>query len=181
MTGHRNDQAHRTWALWLNLIAPGAGLAILRREWLGLAAALLFALLAQVALWGLLVIPASIPTGLSVAAGVGAATVWLGAQRISRSRAQVVLGAKARQEIDLLSDRASEAMKHGRLADARDLLTLALAIDDEHLGLHLEWARLMTLTSELRAARRAWRRVIQLDTTGRHRSEAIAAMNQMSS
>ena len=40
-------------AIWMNLLVPGTGLILLRREWLGLAMAMLFCVCAQVGLWGM--------------------------------------------------------------------------------------------------------------------------------
>ena len=65
-------------AILLNVLVPGSGLVILRREWLGLCLALLYGLLAQTALWGVWLIPISIPRLVVVGSAISAAAVWAG-------------------------------------------------------------------------------------------------------
>ena len=164
------------WALGLNLIAPGVGSVVLRREWLGLALALLFALLGQVALWGLWITPATAPYALSVAAGVGAGVVWAGAQWLAWSHARKMPDVSALGELDRLRSQADEALAEQRLEEARNLLQIALAINDEDPELHARWGRLMGLTGHRRAARKAWRTVLKLNPNKVQRDEATAAL-----
>ena len=103
MTQDPRDRVRRIRALALNVIAPGVALVILRREWLGLTVALLFTLLAQVALWGLLLLPAGIPVEWSVVSGIAAGVVWVGAQWLGWASARTVHATNSRNEAGRLS------------------------------------------------------------------------------
>jgi len=165
-----------TRALVLNLFVPGAGLIVLRREWLGLAAAALFALLGQIALLGLLLLPATIPPWLTTLGCAGAATVWLGAQFLLGARARALGGDAATEQIALLLQRADQTIASQAYAETEAILRLALAINDEEPTVNIRWAQLMTLMGRFRQARRAWRRVLSLDRTGVHRRTALEAL-----
>jgi hypothetical protein len=68
-------------ASWLlNLILPGAGLIVRRREWLGFSLALVFGICGNVALAGWLIAPAAVPGGLTLLAFVLSGLIWLSAQ-----------------------------------------------------------------------------------------------------
>lgn len=173
------DQSRRWWALGLNLIAPGAGLVVLRREWLGLSLAVLFVLLAQVALGGFLLFPAVLPRTITIVSAAIAAGVWFSAQWLGVVRARAVLGSEAQHGVEVLRDRAAEALAQHRFAEARELLRLALSINDENLEVHVLWARLMTLTGQFRRARRAWQSVLRLDEGDAHHEEALNAIDDL--
>ena len=68
------------FAIILNLVAPGAGLIVLRREWLGTLLAAFFTALSLVGLWGWLIIPLVIPTWLVGGSLVGAGLLWTWSQ-----------------------------------------------------------------------------------------------------
>jgi hypothetical protein len=162
----------------LNLIAPGAGLVIVRLDALGIATAVLFAVFAQVALTGLFIAPVIIPSILSIAAVVAACAVWLIAQWLLWREARVVFGAGGERQLDLLRESIAGAVKDGRYTEACDLLELAIRIDDEDLDLHLQMARFASRAGQPKVARRAWRRVIRLDKVGRYRAEALGALRE---
>lgn len=134
--------------------------------------AVLFAVLAQLAVMGLFVIPAHIPPTLAYGASVGAAATWSIAQWAGWRQARLVLGPANRRELQLLHDAVAAALDEHRFPDAEDLLRVAMRIDDEDVRLHLLRARLAMLTDRVDIARVAWRRVTQLDTAGKHREEA---------
>ena len=68
-------------------------------------------------------------------------------------------------------------MEDGRFSEARELLQIALAMNDEDLEVHVLWARLLTLTGKFDEARPAWERVIRLDEDGVYRVEAVEAVD----
>ena len=177
----QHHRARRVCAFAANLIAPGAGLVILRRDALGVSLVVLFAILAQVAIWGILLVPSSIPDPVSVAAFVGAGVVWLAAQWMAHNQARRALGVEVERELALLRDRVARAIEDERFADARDLLGIGLQINDEDLDLNVQTARLLMLDGQLPEARRAWRRVVDLDRAGQYREEAKAALEQCAS
>lgn len=174
-------RTRRRWALVLNAVAPGVGLVVFRREWLGLAIALLFSLLAQVALWGWWITPATIPVLVSAAAGVAAGVVWAGAQWLACMYARRMPGVSAAQELKRLQSQADQAAAHERFDEARDLLQMALTINDDDVELQVRWARLMSLTGDARAARSAWKTVLKLDAPRPYRTEAAAAVERLAS
>ncbi len=75
-----NPRGPLSAALILNLLLPGTGLILRRREWLGLALSLLFGICCNVALAGRLIAPAAIPGWLTMLAIVMAAATWLWGQ-----------------------------------------------------------------------------------------------------
>ena len=173
------NRALRFWPLGLNLLAPGAGLVILRREWLGLLLATSFALAAQIALWGLFIVPATVSRPVALVAGIGAGVVWLVSQRLTLKRAWLVLHDDVAGDMDLLRDGAERAVDEGRFADAGELLRQAMALDDRDPAVRSQWARLMALTGRFGEARRAWRSVVRLDPDHDRRSEAIMALESL--
>ena len=76
-----------------------------------------------------------------------------------------------------LVERAAEAVARRAYAEATELLQVAMTLDDEDLPASIRWAELMTLMGRFGQARRAWRRVLQLDrSSGRRRRQALEAL-----
>lgn len=165
--------------LWFNLVAPGSGLIVLRREWLGLTLSFLFVLLAQIGVVGLLLWPATIPNRLARVAAVLAAVIWSGSQWLLLRRRRSATGDAAEREIRLLCQRASDALGGGRLAEAGDWLRAALKINDEHLLANRKWAELAARTGRTHEAVGAWRRVLQLERDPVARIEAGSAIEKL--
>lgn len=149
-------------APWLNALVPGAGLILLRREWLGLLLALLFGLCAQIGLWGLFIVPASVPRWVTVAALVGAGLAWVCAQYTLVVQLRRSFGPGTTREVERLCQQAEEAIGGGDYDTAKELLLVALTLNDEDPGANVQWARLMTALGHVHRARRAWARVVQL-------------------
>ena len=173
------DRTRKLVALGLNAVAPGAGLIVLRREYLGMVLALLFVVLLQLSLWGLFIIPEEF-TKVATWAGVAATGgVWLAAQGMVVARVRAVLGTEARLQQQVLLAQADLDLEQVRLGDARELLLIALALNDEDPQAKRLWAKLMTLTGNLQAARRAWVAVLKLDREGEFLEEADAALEEL--
>ena len=68
----------------LNVILPGAGLILARREWLGFLLAIVFGICGNVALAGWLIAPAAIPPWLAGLATIMALLSWIVAQVMLR-------------------------------------------------------------------------------------------------
>jgi len=175
----RVDRVRGLWAIGVNMIAPGAGLAILRREWFGLTIAVLFALLAQTAAYGLLIDPTAVRDDVAKACVVAAGAVWFVAQGLTIARMRRVLGARSRREIAVIVEQVSEALAARRFADAIDLLNVALCVNDESIDLRVALARVLTLTGRFDDARSAWEAVLDLDVDGAYRAEATTAMDRL--
>ena len=169
------------WAVALNLVVPGAGLIILRREWLGFALALLFWVLAEMGLVGWLLVPAMIPGWVSGVALAGGGSVWGWSQWLLVRRMRTSCGEAAARELALLGRRSDEAVAGNDLSEARDLLRAALTINDEHVATNVRWAELMARMGRLGEASKAWRRVLQLDGDGEGRRKAAEALAAFSS
>jgi len=172
-------RGHGKWsAVVLNLLVPGAGLVILRREWLGLCLALLYGLLVQSTLWGVWLIPMSIPRGVVVASAMAAASVWVGAQWLLIQRWRLVTAPEVELEIDSLLARADSTLESGDLESVRRILLVARALNDEHVGVNIRWGRVMQRMGRLHHARATWQRVLRLrpsDDEHRQAREALAA------
>lgn len=166
-------------AILLNVLVPGSGLVILRREWLGLCLALLYGLLAQTALWGVWLIPISIPRLVVVGSAISAAAVWAGAQWLLIQRWRLVAAPEVELELERLLAQADAAMETGELESARRILLVARSLNDEHIGVNMRWGRLMQLMGRFHRARSTWRRVLRLrpsDQQDRQAREALAAI-----
>lgn len=165
----------------LNVVVPGAGLVLAKRERWGTALAFIFCALAQITLFGGWITPASIPRSLTLLAACGAVATWLAAQGMLWSRLSAL------RESDLASEKATliqlgtEAIEDGIYVNARLALESAMELDDEDVTVNVLWARLMTLMGRFREARRTWRRVRQLDRSGRYAQEAASALRQLPS
>jgi Arc/MetJ-type ribon-helix-helix transcriptional regulator len=179
MSAKPGNRTRRFWPLALNLLAPGAGLVILRREWLGLSLAMLFVVAAQVALWGLFIVPATVPRPVALLGAVGAGVVWLISGKLTLTRARLVLHDDVARDVDLLREGAERAVDEGRFADAGELLRQAMALDDQDPAVRSQWARVMALTGRFGEARRAWRSVLRLDPDHERRSEAVMALERL--
>ena len=167
-------------AIALNLFVPGTGLILARREWLGATLAALFGVLVQLGLWGCLIEPARMPTWLVVACLAGGALVWLTAQYLLRQRLVLMRDPGVQEELARLRDQAAEHMANGGYKDAWAVLQVALAIDDEDLDSNVQTAELLAALGRIAQARKAWRRVAQLDRRGLYRGRTFEALNRLS-
>jgi len=165
----------------LNVLVPGAGLVLLRREWLGTALAFLFCGFGQLGLLGGWIIPGSIPHGVTWLAAATSVVVWIVAQALFWSRWAALHHPSVPQQKAALIQLASEAMGEGIYVNARLALESALALDDEDLAANLLWARLLTTMGWFPEARKAWRRVEQLDQDRRHHREVVTTLRQLPS
>ena len=91
----------------LNVVVPGAGLVLARRERWGTALAFLFCAFGQVLLWGVWLTPASIPRSMTLLAAVGTAATWFTAQGLLWSYLSSRRGTDLRQERSALIELAS--------------------------------------------------------------------------
>lgn len=164
---------HFTLARFANLLVPGAGLILARREWLGLLLALLFGLCAQAAIAGHFLAPAGIPRWFTIAATVAAVLVWIAAQAVLARRIRWLKSPDARSQFDALLNESRDALARDDVDTARAALAGALEIDDEHLDANADLARLTSRTNP-RAAARFWRRVAALDKNRRYATEIDA-------
>jgi hypothetical protein len=165
----------------LNVVMPGVGLVLARRERWGTALAFVFCAFGQVALFGGWITPASIPRSMTFIAIAGGVAVWIAAQAMLWSRLSELSVPDFPQQKSTLIELATEAMEDGIYVNARLALESALALDDEDIMTNVLWARLMTLMGRFPDARRAWRRVQHLDGNGSHGCEAGRALRQLPS
>ncbi len=163
---------HPRATVLINLVVPGAGLIILRREWLGLAISLLFGGLCEIGVLGWLLLPSMIPRWLCVTMLASASVIWLGAQVLLMRRWRQSCGSVVGGELMLLIRRSDEAITADNLDEAHDLLRAALSINDEHVDVLERWARLMAQMGHGREAAKAWRRVLQLSDDSVQRGHA---------
>jgi hypothetical protein len=171
----------REISIALNVTVPGSGLVLARRERWGTAFAFLFCAFGLLALFGGWITPASIPKSMTHLGLAGSAIIWLAAQWVLFSRLSALSNAKLSDEKATLIELASEAMEDGTYVNARLALESALELDDEDVQVNAHWARLMTLMGRFRDARRAWKRVQQLDAKGQFDREAAAALRELPS
>ncbi|MCK4658632.1 MAG: tetratricopeptide repeat protein [Phycisphaerae bacterium] len=163
-------------ALWLNVLVPGGGLILLRREWLGLVLALLFCLCVQIGLWGMFIVPASIPGWVTSSALFGAVLVWICAQYTLVLRLRQAFGPGIERQIVHLCELAKRAVASGDYARAEEFLEVALTLNDEDPHVNTLWAQLMTALGRFDRARPAWVRVVQLSEEGFVKRQAVEAL-----
>ena len=166
----------QTSAIVVNLAVPGGGLIILRREWLGLAIALLFALFGQIAIFGWLIVPLDVPGWMTWTATISAAAIWIAAQWLAIARRRLLATPELAAEVADLEARARAAMAREDWEEARRSLIVATRLDDENVALAAMRAELMTCCGETRRARRVWKRVMALDRDGQYRDQAQRAL-----
>jgi hypothetical protein len=164
------------WAL--NILLPGTGLILCRREWLGVALVLLFGICANLALAGWLIAPAAVPTWL-IWLGVGIAVLSWTASQVLLSRQRLLLQHCA-AGLDAILRQARSALDAGDLDAARFALESGAALDDENVDLHVVYVRLCTLEGDEHGRRAAWHKVLRLDRHGRYRDEARRALAESS-
>jgi len=164
--------------VWLlNLIVPGAGLIVRRREWLGFSLAVVFALCANICVAGWLIAPASIPRQLTLAAGILTGLAWVMAQALLRMQERLLVRRAA--GLGVLLDDAERALAAGDLDTARTALETAMALDDEDVRLHVLRARALERSGDVQRSRRAWRRVLQLDVDRQYARDARQALEAL--
>jgi hypothetical protein len=170
----------RKWlAIVLNLIAPGTGLILLRREWFGVLLSLVFTMLCLVGLWGWLMIPLVIPPWLVGGSLAGAGLLWLWSQGLLYRRLRVIDMPGIESELRDLCRRAAEAVDRRDFQTAEQILVVARSLNDEDVEVNVRWAELMTRRGRFRQARRAWHRVLRLDRSPTRRREADQALERL--
>lgn len=120
-----------TWLL--NIVFPGAGLIIWRREWLGVCLVVLFGVSGNMAIAGWLIAPDSIPPGVRWGAVALAAAVWALAQWLMARQKRVWRRQSA--AIDLLIREARLSVESGNAQAAEAAIRSGLALDDENAEL----------------------------------------------
>ena len=166
-------------AIWVNVLIPGAGLIVLRREWLGSAVALLFGMLAGSGIWGCLISPASAGTWTVALTLTGAALIWLGGQILLHRQLAVFNDPSLALEVERLRQQAADSAGAGNYTEALSMLRLALSLNDEDLDTLVQQADLLTTLGRFREARRAWRQVEQLDRRQRYRRRIVEALQRL--
>ena len=125
----------RVWfAVAINLVIPGGGLIVLRREWLGFAISILFVVLTQIAIFGLLIVPLDLPRWAVVVALVGMAGVWVLSQWLVLVRGRLVASPELERELRDLRGRAREALARGDYAEANRALLVAISVAPAFAG-----------------------------------------------
>lgn len=138
---------HSQFLSWLlNLVLPGTGLILRRREWLGFLLALVFGISGNIALAGWLIAPLAVPVVMTGLAFLLAGLSWLAAQVLLHREAAAMRRQAA--QLRALVDAARAALDRGDLESARLELDSGLALDDECAELYLLRARLCDLSGD---------------------------------
>lgn len=166
------------WTLWLNILAPGSGLIALQRESAGLPLALCFALSAQTALLGLLVIPKAIGSAITIAAVALSAVIWLTAQVLLLRRLHDLQDLERQIQAAARIEQAREAVLVGQWGPARQLLFEAAEYDIEQPELNWLLAKVYSAVARSDQAARQWRRLRQVDRSAKYESDAASALSK---
>lgn len=163
-----------TWLL--NLLLPGTGLIIRRREWFGLFIALFFALCCNVAIAGLHIAPAAVPHWLSHVAVLLVAMTWL--------LAQIFLYRQGREEqrtahaLENILREIQLALDANNVELAGEAVESGLALNEESVELQVLRAQVAKRSGNERALHDACRRVRKLDRHKRYAAEIDAALHR---
>lgn len=166
------------WGVVLAVVAPGAGLVVLRRDRLGIAAAVVWSVLATAAACRI-VLSGDAPGAAWFALLLSAIAVWVVQFGMTVSIARRYFGRRGRERAAMLLAKADACLLDDRLAEAEGHLRGALAVDDEN---PLHWRRLaelMTLLGKFDASIEGHERVIDLDVLGEHRRDSILAIEKL--
>lgn len=166
-------------AVVLNVLMPGAGLIVTRREWLGLAMALLFAIAADVCLWGLIVAPGWLPVRLVWCAFAASCTVWVVAQALLWQQIRLLSDPHLAAEHLALKRRARDLMAEGAYEHAWGLLKVAMRLDDEDPEVYLHTGELMILLGRWEEAARALRLAARLGRGTPLERRALEALRRL--
>lgn len=160
----------------LNVVLPGTGLIVRRREWLGFSLAMVFGICGNVALAGWLIAPAAVPSWLTRLAFGLCVLSWLLSQLLLL-RQGILLKRRASGLAALLRE-ARTAMEARDIESAGLALESGKAMDDENVELYVLRARLCALKGDQRGERAAWRRVLKLDRHGQYHAEARRRLDE---
>lgn len=116
-------------ALFLNIFVPGAGLILLKREWLGLSLSLLFAICGNLAIAGGIIAPAAMPIWLTTVSFALAAVVWGTAQILCNRQGRWLRESAA--HIHTLYSEAIEALERNDRDAAHIAIEAIEAVDPE--------------------------------------------------
>lgn len=155
---------HRLAAI-INLLVPGAGMIVLRREWLGLSLAVCFTLFTQLAIFGAAIVPYDLPRWVTGLSALGAAAVWISSQILTWRRMRLLSSPINQEEVEELCRRCRELMQRQDWHGAHDLLLVAQRLDDEHVGAAQLRAQVLAELGRSRQAQR-WRRRAQRWSSG---------------
>lgn len=148
--------------MFLNAMIPGAGLVVLRREWLGLATSILFAVIALIFISSRWITPSDVPTWAMYLMLAGMILVWAGSMAMVVHRFRFVSDPELIAEIEQLRGQGADAIAAGDLDEAHRVLMVALSLDDEAAETWLIWSDLMERQNKVHAARVGWKRVLRL-------------------
>lgn len=166
-------------AVALNVWIPGPGLILLGRPWLGVALAVWFGLGAEVAAFGLLIAPATVPGFVSYSGAALAGIAWILGQGLLVGRIRFLRDPNLPRELAILRRLAEQALARGDHREARASLLIARSVDDTDLATRILWARLLSCSASPRRARRAWLDVARLDADRRFADEIREALERL--
>lgn len=173
------DRVRGCWAAVLNVLVPGSGLIVLRQDRLGGTLSFVFAVTALLGLWGLWIVPGSIPVPVAAAGGGVAVVVWVASQWLVWRRMSRVLGDTARRRLERCCELAAEATANRRLNVAEAHLHEALRLNDEVIHVRVQWASFLVMLGRFAEARAAWEAVLDLDEEGSFHREAVTALDSL--
>jgi len=145
------------WSILANLVAPGSGLVVLRREWLGLAMAVWFVAAAQVVVLGWWIIPLEWNRAVVNVAAVMAVVAYGLAQGLLVRQVRLVTAPEVDREIAVLCDRCRDCLDAGDVEGAHRAMEVARRLNDEHVQAARLRARVWALRGRPQRSER-WRR-----------------------
>ena len=147
--------------IWLlNVLFPGSGLVLLRREWLGLVLAFFFATCLSLYIAGTWIAPVVMPVWLVYTCLLLAVLGWGFAQWFAVVRHRE-LAVRTAQADDLLQD-GQRFVTEGKLSNAIHAFEAARVLDPERPDLLLRLAQLLDQTGDQGARNDVCRQILQV-------------------
>jgi hypothetical protein len=157
----------------LNLILPGTGLILLRREWLGFCLAMVFGISGNIALAGWLIAPLAVPPALTTLALLLAIMSWLAAQLLLHR--EIAEARRQSAQLQVLLQGARASLGRGDLEAARLELEGSLALDAENAEVYWLRAQLCRLSDDERGASENQEHAESLQQKHRRRARSSAS------
>lgn len=167
-------------AIGLNLLVPGSGLILARREWLGFILAMAFTACGQIAVMGLLIGPEDVPQRVTACAVGLAAALWVGGQYLQWRCIGPPANSSRASQLGICHGLADDAIEQNRYQDAYGALQVALTVDDEDLQAYVKLARVAATLGKFGESRKTWKIVQQLDRRRLFRREMVQALSRLS-
>lgn len=162
-----------------DVIIPGSGLVGIGYPFRGIVMIASFTTAGHTLLAGLWTFPGAIQQPVLLLAATTCVSTWLLSRWWFFKAARATSDEDRDEQMLLCHDLAEQALAAGRHEEAYGALRVAATVDPADLNTQVRLARISAVTGRSREARKAWRRVGQLDRGLAFQKERIAALGHL--